>query len=186
MDKKTLECTYLGYSEHKRAFILVHRSSGHIVESWDVHFDKSELVEPTRVRIETETNQNKEEMETLPVKREKQSESDSDLSVDLQELLDGESDNNDDGYDSETSSEGYGTAGRSDSNARPFTAPDINKNQNNRSTTNFHATPTSQTKSATSKTPKMTVTHLRNMENPPSSYQTLSSQPEEIHCLTRI
>ena len=24
LDKKTLECTYLGYSEHKRAFILVH------------------------------------------------------------------------------------------------------------------------------------------------------------------
>jgi hypothetical protein len=54
LDKKTLECTHLGYSEHKRAFILIHRSSGRIVESWDVHFDKSELVEPTRVRIETE------------------------------------------------------------------------------------------------------------------------------------
>ena len=24
LDKKTLECTYLGYSEHKKAFILIH------------------------------------------------------------------------------------------------------------------------------------------------------------------
>ena len=101
LDKKTFECTYLGYSEHKRAFILIHQLSGCIVESQDVHFDESELVEPTRVRIETKISQNEEEMEDLPVKRKKQAESDSDLSVDLQELPDGESNNNDNGYDSE-------------------------------------------------------------------------------------
>ena len=189
LDKKTLECTYLGYSEHKKAFILVHLSSGRIVESWDVHFDKSELVEHTRVRIETEISQNEEEMENLPVKRKKQAESDSDSSVDFQEPPDGESDDDNDGYDSETSFEGYGTAGSSGSNARPSTAPDNDENCNNRSKTVCRAMPTSQTKSATSKTPKMTVTHLRNMENPPTnSYQVPSVQPEEqeLHCSTRI
>ena len=28
LDSKTIECTYLGYSEHKKAYTLVHRSSG--------------------------------------------------------------------------------------------------------------------------------------------------------------
>ena len=59
LDKKTLKCAHLGYAEHKRAFILVHRSSGHIVESRDVHFDESELVEPSRVRIETNISQSR-------------------------------------------------------------------------------------------------------------------------------
>ena len=54
LDKKTMECIHLGYSEHKKAYLLVHRSSGRIVESRDIHFDKGELAEPTRVRIETE------------------------------------------------------------------------------------------------------------------------------------
>ena len=95
------------------------------MESWDIHFDESKLAELTRVRIETEISQNKEEMENLPVNREKQSESDSDSSVDLQELPDGESDDDDDGYDSEASFEGYSTAGSSGPNARSFIAPDI-------------------------------------------------------------
>ena len=125
-------------------------------------------------------------MENLPVNREKQSESDSDSSVDLQELPDGESDDNDNGYDSEASFEGYSTAGSSGPNARSFIAPDINKNQNNGSTTDFRATPTSQTKSATSKTPKTTPTHLRNMENlTTNSYQASSVKPEEHRHLTR-
>ena len=187
LDKKTFEYTYLGYSEHKRAFILVHQSSGRIMESWDVHFDKSKLVEPTRVRMETEISQNKEKMENLPVKRKKQAESDSDSSVDFQEPPDGESDDDDDGYDSETLLEGYGTAGSSGSNARPSTAPDNDENHNNRSKTIFHAMLTSQTKSGTSKTPKTMVTHLRNMQNlPTNSYQVPSVQPEELCHSTRI
>ena len=113
------------------------------MESRDVHFDESELAEPTRVKIETDISQNEEEMENLPVNREKQLESDSDSSVDLQELPDGESDDNDDGYDSETLFEGYSTAGSSGPNARSFIAPDIDKNRNNGSTTDFRATPTS-------------------------------------------
>ena len=54
LDKKTMECIHVGYSEHKKAYLLIHRSSGRIVESRDVHFDEGELAEPTRVRIETE------------------------------------------------------------------------------------------------------------------------------------
>ena len=94
------------------------------MESRDVHFDESGLVEPSRVTIETEISQNDEETENLPVKTEKETESDSDSSVDLQKLLDGDSDDDDDDYSSDTSSEGYGTAGSSGSNARSSSAPD--------------------------------------------------------------
>jgi len=99
--------------------MLVHRSSGRLVESRDVHFDESGLVEP--------------------IKGEKESESDSDSSVDLQELLDGDSDDDDDGYDSDTSSKGYGTAGSSGSNARSSSAPDNDKNRSIGSATDFRA-----------------------------------------------
>ena len=66
LDKKTLECAYLGYSEHKKAFILLHCLSGHLVESRDVHFNESKLVEPSRVTIETEVSENREEVEISP------------------------------------------------------------------------------------------------------------------------
>ena len=154
------------------------------MESWDVHFDESELVEPTRVRIETEISQSKE---VLPVKREKQAESDSDSSVDLQDLLDGDSDDDDDGYDSDTSSEGYGTAGSSGSNARSSSVPDNDKNHCNGSATNFRATPMSLTESATSKTPKSTGNHLRNTNNSSTHpYQAPSIPPDELCRLMRI
>ncbi len=77
LDKKTLECIHLGYSKHKRAFLLVHRSSGRIVESRDVHFGESELVEPSRVMIETETTQDEADTEKSPVEEGKESNSDS-------------------------------------------------------------------------------------------------------------
>ncbi len=77
LDKKTLECIHLGYSEHKRAFLLVHRSSGRIIESRDVHFGESELVEPSRVMIETETTQDEADTEKSPVEEDKESNSDS-------------------------------------------------------------------------------------------------------------
>jgi len=77
LDKKTLECIHLGYSKHKRAFLLVHRSSGRIVESRDVHFGESELVEPSRVMIETETTQDKADTEKSPVEEDKESNSSS-------------------------------------------------------------------------------------------------------------
>jgi Reverse transcriptase (RNA-dependent DNA polymerase)/gag-polypeptide of LTR copia-type/GAG-pre-integrase domain len=186
LDKKTLECTHLGYSEHKRAFILAHRSSGRIVESRDVHFDEGELVEPSRVRIETEISQNEEKTEILPVKRKKDTESCSGSSMDLQEPLDGDSDDDDDGNNSDTSSEGYGTTGSSGSNARSSTAPDSNKDRSDRSATNFRATPTSPTDSATQKTPETTVTHLRNTKNlPVNPYLPPPIQPDEPRRSTR-
>ena len=65
LNKKTLECIYLGYSEHKKAFVLLHHSSGCIIESRDMHFDKSESIEPNQVRIEMEATKNKEKIEVL-------------------------------------------------------------------------------------------------------------------------
>ena len=187
LDKKTFECTHLGYSEHKKAFVLVHRLSGRIVESRDVHFDESGLVEPSRVTIETEISQNDEETENLPVKREKETESDSDSSVDLQELLDGDSDDDDDGNDSDTSSEGYGTAGSSGSNARSSSAPDNAQKRPSGSVTDFRATPTMPSDSATSKTPKSTGSHLRNTNNPPANpYLPPTAHPTELRRSARI
>ena len=119
------------------------------MESQDVHFDESGLVEPSRVRIETQATQDKVETQILPVKEEKEPKSDSDSSVDLQELLDGDSDDNNDGNDSDTSPEGYGTAGSSGSNARSSSAPDNAQKHPIRSATKFCAMPTSPTDSAT-------------------------------------
>jgi len=44
----------LGYSEHKRAYILLHRPSGRIFESRDVHFDEGDGAEAERVVIEAD------------------------------------------------------------------------------------------------------------------------------------
>jgi hypothetical protein len=143
--RNALECVHLGYSEHKHAFLLVHRSSGRIVESRDVHFE-----EPSRVRIETETTQDKADTENSPVE---ESNSDSESSVDLEEPLDIKSDNDDDGDDSDASSEGYGTAGSSSSNARSSQAPDNVQKASGSFVNEFRATETSPSKSATSKNP---------------------------------
>ena len=88
LDSKTMECTHLGYSDHKRAYMLVHRSSGRLIESRDVHFDEGGLVEPSRVIIETEVSQNQPEAKEMLTREENESDSDSDSSVDLQDLLD--------------------------------------------------------------------------------------------------
>ena len=54
LDAKTIECTHLGYSEHKRAYILLHRPSGRIFESRDVHFDEGDGAEAERVVIDAD------------------------------------------------------------------------------------------------------------------------------------
>ena len=58
-----IECTYLGYSEQKKAYTLIHHLSGQLVESRDIHFNEGELVEPSRVRTKTEVSQNEAERE---------------------------------------------------------------------------------------------------------------------------
>ena len=40
LDAKSLECVLVGWSESKRAYHLLQRSSGHILESRDVVFNK--------------------------------------------------------------------------------------------------------------------------------------------------
>jgi len=47
-----LQCTYLGYSLRKKAYILVHHPSGQIFESRDICFDEGSEVEHTRVVID--------------------------------------------------------------------------------------------------------------------------------------
>ena len=186
LDKKTLECAHLGFSEHKRAFILVHRSSGRIVESRDVHFDESELVEPGRVRIETEATQDKAETDDSPSKEEKDSESDSESSANIGKLQDIESEGDDGGSDSDTSSEEYETARKPVFNAKSPPAPDSNKNQSSEAAIKFRATPTSPMNSATSKTPGTTATHLKNTNSRNAHpYQSPSTQPNEPRRSTR-
>jgi hypothetical protein len=171
--------------------MLVHRSSGRIVEPQDVHFDESELVEPSRIKIETEISQNEAGVKISPDKnlKEKQSDSESDSSVDLHKSLGDTSDDDDDSSDSDKEFEGYGTAGNSVSNTRSSPAPDGDENHSNGLAIEFRATPTSPTDSATSKTLGMTVTHLRNTNNwPTHPYQFPSTQPDypdEPHRSTR-
>ena len=147
LDKKTMKCIHLGYSEHKNAYLLLHRSSGRIVESRDVHFDEGELVEPTRVRIETEVTQDEAETRNSPVTEVIDSESDSESSVDLEELLDVKSDgDDDDGDDSDSSYNSYGTAG---STADGVSPPKNAKTCPGGSVIELRATPTSPSDSAT-------------------------------------
>ena len=54
-DAKSLECVLLGYCEHKRAYRLLHRPTGRIVESRDVVFDEGNPNSvPTRIVVNTE------------------------------------------------------------------------------------------------------------------------------------
>ena len=55
LDVKSLECVFLGYASNRKAFRLVHRSSGRIIESRDVRFDEGSSVAPSRVELEIET-----------------------------------------------------------------------------------------------------------------------------------
>ncbi|THH33390.1 hypothetical protein EUX98_g798 [Antrodiella citrinella] len=55
LDPKSLECAFLGYAENRSAFVLVHRPSGRIFESRDVHFDEQGNGEDvTRVELQVE------------------------------------------------------------------------------------------------------------------------------------
>ena len=148
-----LECTYLGYSEHKKAFILLHRSSGCLVESRDVHFDKSELVEPSRVTIETE---NGEEVEISPDQESKDVESDTTMSEDTDENLDSDSNNNGDKRELDTPAKSHKTIRES------------NGRHSNKSRTDFHTKQSSPTDSVTQKTSETTVTHQSNAKNHPA------------------
>ncbi|KIL57633.1 hypothetical protein M378DRAFT_16140, partial [Amanita muscaria Koide BX008] len=170
LQAKTLECTHLGYSEHKKAYILVHRSSGRIVESRDVHFDEGELVEPSRVTIETEVSQD-EGGTQLPTKNTEITPGDeSDDSVDLGDLLDVESDDED---DYPASFEGSRTSGKTGHSSKQVIVPATTSNRSRGFVDEFRATPTPPTDSATRKTLERNQTHPRNMQNPSTS----SNQP---------
>ncbi len=54
-DVKSLECVLLGYSKHKRAYRLLHRPTGKIIESRDIVFDEGDPEGvPTRIVVNTE------------------------------------------------------------------------------------------------------------------------------------
>ena len=156
LDKKMLECAYLGYSEHKKAFILLHCLSGCLVESRDVHFNESELVEPSRVTIETEVGENGEEVEISPDQESKDIESDTTMSEDTDESLDGDSNNNGDKKELDTPAESRKTIGES------------NGRHSNESRPDFHTKRSSPTDSVTQKTSETTATHQSNVKNHPA------------------
>ena len=181
LDKKTLECAYLGYSEHKKAFILLYRSSGHLVESRDVHFDESELVEPSRVIIETEVGKNEEEVEILPDQKNKDIESDTSLPEDAPENPPGESNDDDDKNEFDAPSEDHKTTGESSSQYRPSLMPDNNGKHSNESRMVSCTKRSSPMDSATQRTSHTTTTHPLNTRNAPatpnSNPSTLSNPP---------
>jgi hypothetical protein len=183
LDSKTIECTFLGYSEHKKAYTLVHRSSGRLVESRDVHFDEGELVEPNRVRIETEVSENEAETEEMRTLEHNESNSDSESSVDLQDLLDVTSDDDDGPKGLPKHSEGSGNAGH---NASSSSGVDNASKHSSRSGNEFRATPTSQLDSATKKTSETSLTHLNDSNTQPAnSYQPQPTQQDEPRRSTR-
>lgn len=55
LDPKTLECTFLGYVEDKRAYRLVQLPTGRIVESRDVVFSEGPGTVPARITIEVDS-----------------------------------------------------------------------------------------------------------------------------------
>jgi transposase InsO family protein len=50
---KSLECVNLGYAEHRKAYVCLHRATGRIVESRDIVFDEGDPQGPSRVKIDT-------------------------------------------------------------------------------------------------------------------------------------
>jgi len=52
LDAKSVECTFLGFAENRKAYVCVHRPSGHIFESRDVVFDEGRANTPSRVKID--------------------------------------------------------------------------------------------------------------------------------------
>lgn len=186
LDSKTIECTYLGYSEHKKAYTLVHRSSGRLVESRDVHFDEGELVEPSRVIIETEVSENEAETEKKRTSEQDESNSDSESSVDLQGLLDVKSDDDDDGEDPKGLPKRSGDSGNTGHGASSSSGVDKASNRSSESANEFRATPTSPLDSATRKTAETSLTHLNGSNTRPANpYQPPPTQVEEPRRSTR-
>ena len=55
LNAKSLECVLLGFGDHKKAYRLLHRPTGRILESHDVVFDEGDPdTVPTRIVISTE------------------------------------------------------------------------------------------------------------------------------------
>jgi len=51
LDLKSIECIHLGYVEHRKAYVCLHRSSGQIIESRDVVFEEGDDGGPSHVKI---------------------------------------------------------------------------------------------------------------------------------------
>ena len=168
LDKKTLQCTYLGYSEHKKAFTFLHCLSGHLVESRDVHFVDSELVEPSRVTIETEVGENGEEVEILPDQENKDIESDTAMSEDTPENSDSDSNSDGDKSEFDAPPECCKMIRESSSCSKPSSIPDIDGKHSNKFRINFHTKQSSSTDSVTQKMSDTTATHPLNAKNPPA------------------
>ncbi|TFY61846.1 hypothetical protein EVG20_g6900 [Dentipellis fragilis] len=60
LDVKSLECTFIGYAQNCKAYQLVHRPSGRIIESRDVVFDEN-MGPRERIHIDTEDDNDTED-----------------------------------------------------------------------------------------------------------------------------
>jgi len=67
LDAKSVECTFLGFAESRKAYVCVHCASGRIFESRDVVFDEGCANAPSRIKID-DMNLNVEEMRRSAVR----------------------------------------------------------------------------------------------------------------------
>ena len=52
LDAKSIECTFLGFAENRKAYVCVHRPSSHVFESQDIVFEEGNTSAPNRVKID--------------------------------------------------------------------------------------------------------------------------------------
>ena len=136
-------------------------------------------MEPSRVIIETEVSENEAETEKMRTSEQDESNSDSESSVDLQELLDVKSDD-DDEDDLKGPPKRSGGSGNTGHNANSTSRVDDASKHSSRSSNEFRATPTSLLDSVTRKTPETSSTHLNGSNMPPANpYQPPSTQVDE-------
>ena len=178
LDAKTIECTHIGYSEHKRAYILLHRPSGRIFESRDVHFDEGDGAEAERVVIEADFTEKEDQMS------EKAPESEDDFTSDeaeVQDLLDDESNDGDDGDGPPDTGNEEPKHGLGDKPSNPSAGT---SNGRSGSAIDPSVKRTSPIASATQKAPGTSLTSSqpsKSVPNPPDQ-----PDPPEIHCSSRI
>ena len=177
LNAKTIECTHIGYSEHKQAYILLHKPSGHIFGSRDVHFDEGDGAGAERVVIEADFTEKEDEMSEKAPESKDDSTSDE---AEVQDLLDDESDDGDDGDgppDAGDEEPKHGLGGK------PSNSSTSTSNGHSGSASDPSIKQSSPIASVTPKapgTPPTSSQASRTAPNPPNQ-----PDPPEVHCSGR-